>query len=187
MEKMYFEFNESEHEIKSWKILIVDDELEIHKITELVLKNVKFLEKPLEIISAYSGAEARSIVKENPDIALILLDVVMESSTSGLDVVKYIREDLKNSLVRIVFRTGMPGHAPEREVIDEYDINDYKEKTELTAQKLYTTVISGLRNYRDLLNAEQSKRKTERVMQYFRHVINSMLSGVIVVNSNYKI
>lgn len=187
MEKMSFEFEENEYETNSWKILIADDELEVHTITALVLNNVKFLGKPLEFISAYSGAEACEVMKKNPDIALVLLDVVMETNTSGIEVVRFIREELKNLSVRIVFRTGMPGHAPEREVIDLYDINDYKEKTELTAQKLYTTVIAGLRNYRDLLIAEQSKQKTEKIMLYFRRVIDSMLSGVIVINSNYKI
>ncbi len=187
MKKMSFDFENSEQQIKSWKILIADDELEMHTITKLVLNNVTFLGKPLEFISTYSGKQTREIIRENPDIALILLDVVMESSTSGLDIVKYIREELGNSLVRIIFRTGMPGNAPEREVINDYDINDYKEKTELTAAKLYTTVIAGLRNYRDLLITRQSERNTEKLMLYFRHVIESMLSGVMVIDSDYNI
>jgi signal transduction histidine kinase len=187
MEKMSFDFENNEQQIKSWKILIADDELEMHTITKLVLNNVTFLGKPLEFISTYSGKQTCEVVKENPDIALILLDVVMENSTSGLEVVKYIREELGNSLVRIIFRTGMPGNAPEREVINDYDINDYKEKTELTAPKLYTTIIAGLRNYRDLLITRQSERNTEKLMLYFRHIIDSMLSGVMVVNSDYNI
>lgn len=187
MEKMSIDLSDNEYEIKSWKILIADDELDVHTITKLALNKVTFLGKPLEFLSAYSGAEVCSIMKENPDIALILLDVVMENTTSGLEAVKFIREELHNSSVRIIFRTGMPGSAPERKVISDYDINDYKEKTELTATKLYTTVITGLRNYKDILITEQNKRKTEKIMQYFCHVIESMLSGVTVINSDYKI
>lgn len=187
MEKMSIDLDNNEYEIKSWKILIADDELDVHTITKLALNKVTFLGKPLEFLSAYSAAETCSIMKENPDIALILLDVVMESNTSGFEVVKFIREELHNSSVRIIFRTGMPGSAPERKIIDDYDINDYKEKTELTATKMYTTIITGLRNYKDILITEQNKCKTEKIMLYFRHVIESMLSGVTVISSDYKI
>lgn len=187
MEEMFIDLDSNEDEIKSWKILIADDELDVHTITKLALNKVTFLGKPLEFLSAYSGAETCKIMKENPDIALILLDVIMESDTSGFEVVKFIREELHNCAVRIIFRTGIPGSAPERKIIDDYDINDYKEKTELTATKLYTTIITGLRNYKDILITQQNKCKTEKIMQYFRHVIESMLSGVTVINSDYKI
>lgn len=140
-----------------WKVLVVDDEQSVHTITNTVLNGITFDNKKLEFISAYSGVQAREIMQENSDIALILLDVVMEDDNAGLEFVDYVRNELKNKFVRIVLRTGQPGHAPEKEVIDQYDINDYKEKTELTAQKLYTTVIASLRNYKDLKQLESEK------------------------------
>ena len=74
------------------------------------------------------------------DIAVALVDVVMESYDAGLKLVEHIRHRVGNSLIRIVIRTGQPGVAPERYVIDNYDIDDYKDKTELTAGGPYTTV-----------------------------------------------
>ncbi|WP_419770170.1 MAG: DUF3369 domain-containing protein [Candidatus Marinarcus sp.] len=144
-----------------WKVLIVDDEESVHSITNTVLHGITFENKKLQFLSAYSAVQARQLLLENPDIALILLDVVMEEDNAGLEYVEYVREELKNKLVRIVIRTGQPGHAPQREVIDQYDINDYKEKTELTAEKLYTTVIASLRNYKDLkVMEERTKEET---------------------------
>lgn len=148
-----------------WKVLLVDDEPDIHSVTRLALRDVEFEGKELEIISSYSGRESRKILRENPDIAVILLDVVMEDDDSGLRLVKFIREDLNNHLVRIILRTGQPGMAPERKVILEYDINDYKEKTELTSQKLFTTVISGIRSYKDLQTIERSKEGLEKILE----------------------
>lgn len=142
---------------KAWKVLVVDDEEDIHKITRLVLKPLTFDNCSLDFIHAYSAKEAFSILKSTPDIAIVLLDVVMETDDAGLVLVERIREELNNKLIRIILRTGQPGQAPEKSVISKYDINDYKEKTELTTTKLFTTIISSLRSYRDLLSLESHK------------------------------
>lgn len=147
-----------------WKIVIVDDDPGIHDVTKLTLADFEFAGKGLSFISCYSGAEAREIMAENDDAALILLDVVMESEHAGLDVARYIRETLDNWKSRIVMRTGQPGQAPERQVITDYDINDYKEKTDLTATKLYTLLYSSLRSYRDIVTIEQNRRGLEQVI-----------------------
>ncbi len=142
---------------ESWKLIVADDDVEVHAVTALALSNFTFKDKPLNMISAFSAEETRRLIIDNPDTAVILLDVVMENHDSGLQLVKFIRESAKNNLVRIILRTGQPGYAPELEVITEYDINDYKEKTELTSSKLVTTIISSIRNFDDLRRIEESR------------------------------
>jgi diguanylate cyclase (GGDEF)-like protein len=142
-----------------WKILVVDDERQVHEVTRLALKNFKFEDKPLEIISAYSGQEAQVILTEHPDTAVLLLDVVMETKYAGLDLVKHIRESLNNLFVRIILRTGQPGEAPEISIIKDYDINDYKTKTELTQQKLFSSLVTAIRAYRDILTVEDARQE----------------------------
>jgi two-component system NtrC family sensor kinase len=132
---------------ESWKILIVDDEAQVHIATDLALRKFVFDNKSLKFISAYSAHEAQQLIQENPDVAIILLDVIMETDDSGLEFVKYVREVLGNQLVRIILRTGQPGQVPEKSIIINYDINDYKTKTELTTSKLYTTVLTALRSF----------------------------------------
>ena len=138
---------EAPEPLSHWKLLIVDDEPAIHGVTIMVLSGLRFRNRSLSFLSAHSSAEAQRVLAEHDDIALILLDVVMESDDAGLKLVRFIRDELHNDLVRIILRTGQPGQAPERQVILEYDINDYKEKTELTAQKLSTAVVAALRGY----------------------------------------
>ncbi|HYO06762.1 MAG TPA: adenylate/guanylate cyclase domain-containing protein, partial [Phototrophicaceae bacterium] len=147
----------------SWKILIVDDEIEIHNITKLALKEFTFENKLITFISAYSGKEAKEMLQAHRGIALILLDVVMETEEAGLEVVKYIRDILDNQIVRIILRTGQPGQVPEDVVIVSYDINDYKTKTELTNKKLFTTVVTALRAFRSLTQIEASKSELEKI------------------------
>jgi response regulator RpfG family c-di-GMP phosphodiesterase len=147
-----------------WKVLVVDDEPEVHDVTRLVLASFQFEKRGLNFLSAHSAEQAREMMREHPDVAVMLLDVVMETERCGLDVVHFVRRELGNSHVRIVLRTGQPGQAPEHEVIANYDINDYKEKTELTAQKLATTLFASLRAYRDIMTIEANKRGLERVI-----------------------
>ncbi|TWI63135.1 response regulator RpfG family c-di-GMP phosphodiesterase [Pseudoduganella lurida] len=144
-------------EQRHWRVLVVDDDEDVHAVTRLALRNVTFKERELELFSAYSAREAFDILSTTPDIALVLLDVVMETDDAGLLLARRIREELHNAIVRVVLRTGQPGQAPEQRVIIEYDINDYKAKTELTTQKLFTTVISALRAYESLNMLERSR------------------------------
>ena len=143
------------HEL--FKIVIIDDDQEVHAFTKLALKSFKYNNKKIEFISIYSEKEAREVLPLHKDIAVVLLDVVMETNNSGLDIVKFIRNDLHNDMSRIIIRTGQPGEAPERYVIDNYDINDYKEKTELTTDKLYTTIRTALVQYSQLLELLNKK------------------------------
>jgi response regulator RpfG family c-di-GMP phosphodiesterase len=134
----------------NWRILIVDDEEQVHKVTSLVLSDCRFDQADVEIVHAHSRMQAQEILQNQPPFALALVDVVMETDDAGLRLVRYIREDLKDKDIRLVLRTGQPGQAPEETVIEKYDINDYKNKTELTSTKLRTLLYSALRSYRDI-------------------------------------
>ncbi|MCH8529834.1 MAG: DUF3369 domain-containing protein [Saccharospirillum sp.] len=148
-----------------WKILIVDDDEEVHSITRLALKSFQFDGRPLLFLHAHSGQEGLERLREHPDVALCLLDVVMETENAGLTLVESIRTELNNHFVRIVLRTGQPGQAPEETIIADYDINDYKEKTELTRGKLHTLLFSCLRSYRDIIALDRSRQGLERILE----------------------
>ncbi|WP_166241633.1 DUF3369 domain-containing protein [Paenibacillus turpanensis] len=183
-------------EAGKWKIAIVDDESEVHQVTRMVLSDFEYAGKGIEWVSAYSAQEAREVLAAHTDLAVILLDVVMEEEHSGLHLVRYIREELGNSAVRIILRTGQPGQAPERDVITHYDINDYKEKTELTAQKLYTTLVAALRTYQNLKIIENNKLGLEEIikssstifemqsMKKFSSAVLSQLVSILQLNRN---
>ncbi|MGY3569562.1 HD domain-containing phosphohydrolase [Vibrio paucivorans] len=174
-----------------WKVLIVDDDADIHQVTVLVLKRFKLDDRPLEFLHAYSGIEAKEKLSTHDDIALIFLDVVMETDDAGLEVARWTRQDLGNHKTRIVLRTGQPGQAPEQSVVTDYDINDYKEKTELTSQKLFTTVLTAIRSYRDIMQIEHARDLEtnyrlglERVIQstsviFQQHTLNTFSNGIL--------
>lgn len=181
-----------------WKILVVDDEEDVHATTRLVLDDFRFEGRGLSFLNAYSGEQALEILRRDQDIAVILLDVVMESPTAGLEVARAVRQDLANPFVRIVLRTGQPGQAPERSVIVEYDLNDYKHKAELTAQRLFTTVYTALRSWRDLkvidanrqglrniLNATGDLFRVRSMSQLAQGVLTQVMSMVGFQDSAY--
>jgi signal transduction histidine kinase/CheY-like chemotaxis protein len=148
-----------------WKIAVIDDDPAVHDGTKFALHDYRLNGQGLEILSAYSAAEGRQLLRDNPDVAVVLLDVIMESDTAGLDLVEFIRHDLKNETVRIILRTGQPGQAPERRVIVDYDINDYKAKTELTADKLFTSLTAALRSYQQLQRMVETRRGLEIIIE----------------------
>jgi len=167
-----------------WKVLIVDDEKDVHTATRLAIQDVRYKERPLTLLNAYSAQQGFELVREHPDVALILLDVVMETDNAGLKLVRRIREELGNTLARIVLRTGQPGQAPEQDVILNYDINDYKTKTELTVQKLFTMVIASLRAYENLVAIEKNRQGLGKILEgasdlYQLRSLKEFASGVL--------
>jgi CheY-like chemotaxis protein len=136
---------------KYWPVLIVDDEPDVLSVTRLALKNLDVFGLPLRIYTADSKAEAIRLMTDDVDVgcslAVAFIDVVMETDRAGLDLCDYIRNDMANKLTQIFIRTGQPGIAPERDVIDKYDINGYFTKVEATEDKLYSLIKSSVRQY----------------------------------------
>ncbi|CAN5866088.1 EAL domain-containing protein [soil metagenome] len=150
---------------RSWKIAIVDDDDDVHRATEFALLNVTILHRRLEFIHTYSKAETRECFARESDIAVVLLDVVMETGQAGLELVSFIRDDLKWLDTRIILRTGQPGYAPEEEAIRDYDINDYKSKNELTRKKLLTSLTAAIRSYDQIRTIDASRRGLNQIIR----------------------
>lgn len=189
----FFSEEEKVHKVinGTYKIIIADDDEEVHRVTKVILKFFEFENKTLEFYDAYSGDEAMKMLEVHKDVAIIFLDVVMETEDAGLRVVKHLRETLDNHLTRVILRTGQPGEAPEEEIIRDYDINDYRLKTELTVKRLHTTLYSSLRNYRDLKLLDKNKRGLEKIItassKLFEHnTLNDFLVTILNELSNFN-
>jgi CheY-like chemotaxis protein len=171
------------------RVLIADDEPDVHAVTKLTLKGLARKYGPMEFVSAHSGAETIAALRRDPGIGVVLLDVVMETDHAGLEVSRAIRSDLGNPLVRILLRTGQPGIAPEQQTIDAYDIDGYLAKTETSASRLYTAVRCALKSYQQLVALERhrtylagahdcavSLQATMPVEQMLRRVLDAVLT-----------
>ena len=167
-----------------WRVLITDDEQDVHTATTFALRNTKILGRDLEFLHARSADEAYRLLCDNDDIAVIILDVVMETPNAGLDLVAVIRHQLNNHHSRIILRTGQPNQAPEIEVIRDYDINDYKLKSELTQNKLYAALTTAVRSYQQIRVIEAGKRGLGLIVQassdlMAKHGLHEFAQGVI--------
>jgi signal transduction histidine kinase/CheY-like chemotaxis protein len=168
----------------SWKIIIVDDEPEIHTLTRLALNNFEFARRPLQLFEALSAQEAKQILVTETNIAVALIDIVMESEDSGLKLINFIRKELNNRLTRLIVRTGQQEAALAQEIIEHYDIDDYKDKTELTIHKLYTTIRSALKSYHDLSILDANRKALKKILDvapelYHPQSIHQFFSGVL--------
>jgi response regulator RpfG family c-di-GMP phosphodiesterase len=149
---------------KPWTILLVDDEEDVLAVSRFVLKDVRFEERGLRLLEAQSAREAREIFEREHDIALAFIDVVMETEHAGLDLIRHVRETLGNRETRLIIRTGNPGAAPQGDVVSHFEIDDYTEKTELTARRLQTAVVTSLRSYRNLCSRIELERGLELII-----------------------
>lgn len=176
---------EQDNATESWNVLVVDDDVDVHDATRYALKNHLILGKPVDITSAYSATEAKEKLAQDVRFACILLDVVMETPDAGLQLVNYIRNTLHEDMTRIILRTGQPGYAPELTVIDEYDINDYKSKDELTRNRLITSLTSSLRSYQQIQTIRSNKEGLAMIINgaptlFKEREVGSFAQGVVL-------
>ena len=135
-----------------FNVLVVDDDPDVLAVRKLAMRGFTPLNLPIQLVTASSKAEAIELIQRDlstpaypgGNFAVALIDVVMETDTAGLELCDYIRNTLHNRTSQLYIRTGQPGVAPERDVIDRYDINGYFTKVEATEDKLYTMVKSGV-------------------------------------------
>lgn len=171
-----------------WKVLIVDDDEEVHAVTKLVLSKFDWDGAGLQFLSAYSAAEAEQYFQQHDDIAVGLIDVVMETDNAGLALIKNIREKLGNKETRLILRTGQPGQAPERRIIREYEISDYKNKTELSGIKLDTLMCSALRAYQNIILLRKNKRSLELIVEAACALFQApTYQAIVKVTMNYLV
>ena len=168
-----------------WRILIIDDDPQIHRSTVFALNDLSVFGRPFSFSHAYSAAEARELLSRDTDFAVILLDVVMESERAGLDLVEVIRVKFGMVAPRIILRTGQPGYAPEMIVIQTYDIDDYRSKAELTQIRLFTTIVSALRSYQQIQTIETNRRGLRQIVDAAadlgrRRQLTTFAEGVLV-------
>lgn len=181
---------------KEYLVLVVDDDEYVHQLTKMVLRGFSFEDSPIRLASAMSGQEAIEYLNSHNNVAVALVDVVMETDHAGLDLVNHIRNDSNNNEIRLIVRTGQPGAAPEESVFRDYDVNDYLSKTELTAHKLRMALLNALRSYRDIRHAvdlqkqimlaeqesEAAAAASEAKSQFLAHMsheIRTPLNGII--------
>ncbi|MEH0168011.1 EAL domain-containing protein [Roseateles microcysteis] len=167
-----------------WRILVVDDDEEVHEATRYSLRRIEILGRPLQLVHTHSGVETRALLAHDRDFALVLLDVVMESQQAGLQLVQHIREHCGMTECRIILRTGQPGFAPELPIIDAYDINDYRTKSELTHTRLITAATAALRSFEQIRTIAESRRGLELIVRSAadlmeRHAMYSFAEGVL--------
>jgi len=130
-----------------WRILVVDDDPEIHAVTRRALDGFSFRKRAVRVVEAANAAEAQELLLVTPNVALILLGVNVPSRHVGLDFVTYVREDLQNHGVRIALRTPAAALAPPQAMVERYEIDDYRAKPERTGERLLEIAKSALRAY----------------------------------------
>ncbi|WP_430462602.1 response regulator [Thalassolituus sp. LLYu03] len=178
---------------KKLYVLVVDDDPAVLQVTRLVLSRFQFQGRPVELVEASSGQDAARILQSRSDFAAVLLDVVMESDDAGLKLVEYIRNTLNNFRIRIILRTGQPGYAPERKVVQDYDINDYLMKADATQARLIVAVTTAIRGYLDILRAETFAQQVQvseqasfaktQFLAHMSHELRTPLNGVVGIVS----
>ena len=152
-------------QLQAWRVLVIDDDPDVHTATDFALADTRLLGRPVELLHAHSAQQARALLARERELAVILLDVVMETPDAGLGLVDHIRHDLGMTATRIVLRTGQPGYAPEHETLLRYDINDYKSKGEFTRHRLLTTLTTALRSYEQIRTIEAGRRGLQRIVE----------------------
>ncbi|WP_326541062.1 sensor histidine kinase [Pseudorhodoferax sp.] len=149
----------------TWKVLVVDDDQTVHQATELAMQGVEIEGRPLAFVHAHSAADALVLARQHPDLAVALVDVVMEQDDAGLGLVRALRQTLGLHSLRVVLRTGQPGYAPEIETARDFDIDGYWTKTDMTRTRLHVGLTTAIRTFRQFSEIETQRDRLLQLAQ----------------------
>lgn len=133
-----------------WQVLIVDDDPNGHVMPQRALNELTFRRRKVEVIDAFSTGEALKKLEENADIAVAVVDIILQTEDEGLRLVRTIREEMGNRLIRIILRSGEERKFPESRLIIDYDINGYTGRSEDSAKQFLISIITAFRSYEHL-------------------------------------
>ncbi|CAN5841580.1 hybrid sensor histidine kinase/response regulator [soil metagenome] len=170
--------DESDAAKKPWHVLVVDDDEIVHGSTDIALAHFGIEGRGLRLLHAYSAGEALSVVEKNPELAVALVDVVMETPDAGLRLVRKIRELPGRGALRLILRTGQPGYAPELETIQHFDINDYWSKLDQTRTKLLVGITTAIRSYCQFVDIETQRDALDQLNRQLEDAMRSERGAV---------
>lgn len=157
---------------RTWKVLSVEDNVAFQNTLELSLKNMEVFGQKIEFLKANNLAEASLILANHNDIIVVLMDVVMETDDAGLRLVRTIRDVMGNNLVRIILLTGQPGMAPQHNVMQDYDLDDYWCKSDLTHDRLYTLLTANIRSWLRISETMRARKGLQMIVDSSRQLLS---------------
>jgi signal transduction histidine kinase len=144
---------------------VVDDDPDIVLFTQALLEDLQIEGQTMQILSAHSAQAAWDILEQRDDIAVALLDVMMETPCAGLDLAQKIRSRPQLRCTRLILRTAQTDQAPPLETVTRFDIDAYCDKSQSDPAALLTPLVSALRTYRLLRTLEQEREQLQRTLQ----------------------
>jgi len=111
-------------------VLVADDEPHIGRIIKMKLE-----QGPFRVTLAYDGREALQVLEREPDIRLVLLDLMMPH-VSGLDVLAAMRRDPRWRELPCIILTAA-GQEQQHTSAVELGANDFLTKP-FSPKKLYS-------------------------------------------------
>ena len=135
------------------KILVADDDKEIVELLSIYLQNEGY-----EPVKAYDGKDALSKVRTNPDIELLILDIMMPE-VDGMQVVKALR---KESQIPIIMLTAKSTDMDKIKGLVA-GADDYVTKP-FNPLELIARVKSQLRRYTVFGNYANKKEETTEII-----------------------
>lgn len=139
-----------------WRVLVADDDDDVLEVTALALDGMQVDQRPVELLFASTEAQARAYL-ESHEVAVAILDVIMDTDRSGFDIAAWIRHTHRSLATRIVLRTGQPGQSDGQRAFHIGDINEFWLKTELGVGRMRATLSGLIRSYRDLVAVEEAR------------------------------
>jgi len=172
------------------KVLAVDDDEAFLRFEAEVLED-----HGVDVCTATSAEEALGILRGEPDVSLVLLDVALDGS-SGLSLCRDIKSDRSLSSIPVMFVTGEVEAEEVTELVeagaDEFSLKPFRVQEFVIRVKALLRLGRKGRDLADrAVSAERlaSRRTTEldEMRRFAEGVVASLASGVVVVDSDLSV
>jgi CheY-like chemotaxis protein len=191
---------------KNWTILIVEDQADAQ---DVYIMNLSKAFKDAFVIGVHSAKQAKEIlgdknkckalilerykdhddfkayekdIEDNPqiiNIGCIILDIVMETTKSGFDVIDYVRSELKDNNIQIIINSGQIGEGKEipediPTLMKQYNVHSIILKggnSDSVSSPLEVATTSAYRLYKALYQLDKQNELLKKLHENLKSII----------------
>lgn len=104
----------------------------------------------------------------------MLVDVIMETETAGLDLIRWVRQQPALAATRVVVRTGESGSSTPKVVLQDFEISDYWPKTAVLASRMQMQMAGLVRSYDELARLDKARAEHADEVRFANEALEAL-------------
>lgn len=137
----------------------------------------------VNFLYAKDNAEAKKIIKENHEIAVVILNIKNDDLDDRLKIISFIKKQPHTKYIRIILKSNDSNFALKEEITHNYEIDGYFSKISSFDSEVAVAIMASIRAYKQLVN---TNKLLKSLAGSIAHEVRNPLNAIALTSSQIK-